>query len=135
MRFSQRGFTALVAAALIAWPFLIPPILAQSGSVCPGINAVAPIGDGATITVSSTAVGFPAADIATATRKASVAVGYVGTAAIRYWDNGTDPTAAVGLPIDSGERFVVCGVDAIIKFRMIRQTVDASVTTAFYGAE
>lgn len=132
MRFSQRGFTALVAAALIAWPFLIPPALAQSGGACPGINAVVPMGF-ETITVSTAAIGFTSATISTATKSASVAVGYVATNAIRYRDDGVDPTAAIGTPIAASTPFQVCGVLAIRQFRMIRQSADASVSVSYYG--
>lgn len=132
MRFSQRGFTALVAAALIAWPSLLPPVLAQSGSVCPGINAVTPMGF-EVITVSSTAIGPTSATINTGTRSASVAVGHVATDAIRYRDDGVDPTAAVGMPVAVSTMFLVCGVLAIRQFKMIRQTGNASVSMSYYG--
>lgn len=132
MRNFRRGFTALVVALLVLPP---TPALSQVGGICPGITAVAPMGNGDTITVSTTAIGFTTADISTTGRSASVAVAYVATNAIRYWDNGQDPTAGVGLPVAAGERFVVCGVKAIRDFRMIRQSADATVTATFYGGE
>lgn len=132
MRFYQRGFTALVAAALVAWPFLTPPVSAQSGGACPGINAVVPMGF-ETITVSSTAIGFTTSLISPTGRSASVAVGYVATDAIRYRDDASNPTAAVGMPIAASTPFQVCGVLAIRQFKMIRQTTDATVSVSYYG--
>lgn len=133
MRLSQRGFTALVAVALIAWPLVLP--VSAQGNVCPGINAVTPMGDGDTITVSSTAVGFAAADISAAGRSASVVVGYVSADAVRYWDNGQTPTASVGMLLTASTHFTICGIKAIRDFRMIRVTTDATVTVSFYGGE
>lgn len=132
-KIAARGLTALVVAALLLWPLVLP--VSAQGNVCPGITAVAPMGDGDTITVSSTAVGFAAADISTTGRSASVAVGYVATDAVRYWDNGQTPTATVGMYVGVNTGFVVCGVKAIRDFRMIRVTNDASVTVSFYGGE
>jgi hypothetical protein len=130
MRYFQRGFAALVIV-LLAWPFA-PPVQAQSGGACPGIGTVTPLGF-ETITVSSTAIGFTTASISPAGRSASVAVGYVATGAIRYRDDGVDPTAAVGMPIAASTQFQVCGVLAIRQFKMIRQTIDASISVSYYG--
>ena len=122
---------AVVAGLLIVWPLSLP-VGAQSQGGCPGINTVRPLGKG-TQTVSNTAVGFTTANIATSTRTASIVVGYVATDAIRYWDDGSIPTATVGMPVAVGERFMVCGVEAIKNFLMIRQTNDATVSYTTYG--
>ena len=128
MRYFQRGFAALVI--VLAWPFA-PPVQAQSGGACPGIGTVTPLAT-ETIAVSSTAVPFTAAKISSSTRSASMAIGYT-TAAIRYWDDGSTPTATVGMPVAASERFQVCGVAAIRAFLMIRQSGDASVSVSYYG--
>lgn len=127
----KRFTIAVLLVLLTASP--IPEVRAQSGGVCPGIGTVTPLGNGATITVSNTAVGFPAADITVSGRVALVAVGYVATASVRYWDNGETPTDTVGMLVSSGERFIVCGQKAIQNFLMIRTGSDATVTASFYG--
>lgn len=128
-----RGFAALVVAALLLWPLVLP--VSAQGNVCPGLNPVSPMGNGDTITVSSTAIGISTADISTTGRSASVAVGYVAGDAIRYWDNGETPTASVGMYVGVNTGFVICGVKAIRDFRMIRITTDATVTVSLYGGE
>ncbi len=90
-----------------------------------------------TLTVSSTAVGLTlptetAVSGATKPVAANYAYITVETGAVRWRDDGTDPTASVGSPIASGSSFIYDGNLSAIKF--IRQTVDATLTIAFYRA-
>lgn len=77
------------------------------------------------LAVSSTAVA------PTVPAGATAALITVETAAVRWRDDGTDPTASVGCPIASGDPpFMYTGDLSALKF--IRQTVDAVVNINFY---
>lgn len=52
--------------------------------------------------------------------------------AVRWRDDGTDPTAAVGMPLAVGVPFVYTG--ALSRIRFIEQAGGASLNIAFYGA-
>lgn len=80
------------------------------------------------LTVSSTAVALtlPATGIV------RMAVMVVETDAIRYRDDGTSPTASVGMPVASGGGVIVYNA-AISKFKAIRQTNDAKLNISYYG--
>lgn len=119
----------LLAGVLVS---LAPTLNAQQGGSC-ALGPLAPMGS-ETITVSSTAVGFTAGSIKTDTAEAIYAYGYVASDAIRYWDNGTTPTASVGMLVAAGANFEVCGAPAVRQFRMIRKTTDATVSVSYYQA-
>ena len=128
----HRRVVAMLAVLALA---LIPtPVArAQKGGAC-GLGTLIPMGF-ETITVSNTAIGFTTATIVTSTTSASYAYGYVATDAVRYRDDGVNPTAAVGIPVAVSTYFEVCGAAAVRAFRMIRQTTDASVSVAYYRGE
>lgn len=80
-----------------------------------------------TITVSTSAVGFtvPAGTL--------LAVVMVETDAIRYRDDGTDPTSSLGMPVTSGGSLVVCP-NQLSRIRFIRSGAnDASLKVSYYG--
>lgn len=52
--------------------------------------------------------------------------------AIRWRDDGTDPTAAIGMPISAGQSFVYDG--DVTKIRVVSQTGTASLNIAYYVA-
>jgi len=70
-----------------------------------------------TLTVSSAAVGITAAELAGQPDYAFITV---EGAAIRFWVDGTDPTATVGHPAENGGTIELFG-DELVKFRAIRR--------------
>lgn len=119
----MRTLFAVIAFALLA---------ASSHAQCIGQNApLAPMGF-ETITVSSTAIGFTAAQLHANGEDAVVAVVSIASNDIRYRDDGTAPTAAVGHPVASASQLTVCGADAMAKFKMIRQSSDATASVSYY---
>lgn len=87
-----------------------------------------------TLVVSSTAIPltqatvFPAAAIGTT----YLGICNVATGAIRYWPDATNPTAAVGMPVAAGLDLEICGTDNLRNTRLIRQTVDATLSCSYY---
>jgi hypothetical protein len=83
--------------------------------------------------VAGTAVGWTAATYAPSTNKpAKVAHVVVEGGAIRYRCDGTDPTAAEGMPVEVGGVFTVLGALNIKRFRAIRRDgVSAILHTEF----
>lgn len=61
---------------------------------------------------------------------ANVAVISPETQAVRYRDDGTAPTATVGIPIAVSQEFVYTGSLSTIEF--IEQTASAKLNVAFY---
>lgn len=85
------------------------------------------------LTVSSTAIGFTSAKYfpTDGTRPANKAIVTVDpTNAIRWTMDGTTPTASVGHYLVGGT-IEIDGYNNIKKFRMIRVSVDASVSATF----
>jgi len=79
------------------------------------------------ITVSTTAVGL------TVPQGALFAVVEIESNAIRYRDDGTDPTASVGMLVNASTvPITVCNPNQ--KFKMIRQgAADATASVSYYG--
>lgn len=85
------------------------------------------------ITVSSTAVGFTAATFAPAGGiPADMAQITVETNALRYRDDGLNPTAAIGFPILTNTAYTVCGLANIRTARFIRQSADGTLNVIYY---
>ena len=142
MRYFKRGFTALVAIALMGWSAILPPVYAQVTSGPCGLRAVVPMASsGETLTVSSTAKILTASKYSVAATSttfagsANIAVIDIETDAIRWWDDTTVPTAAVGHKVAAGAQITVCGILAIRQFQMIRVTTDATATISYYRGE
>jgi len=76
------------------------------------------------VAVSSSAVGF------TPPTGAKWCLFAVESNAVRWRDDGTNPTASVGFPADSGERIAYSGTLTAIKF--IRQSADATLDVACF---
>lgn len=88
------------------------------------------------ITVSTTSIGFTAANYApTGSSPADLAVVDVETNAIRYRVDGLAPTASVGAPVAAATSFTVCGAANIARIRFIRQTADATLSVNYYRGE
>lgn len=79
-------------------------------------------------TVSSSSVGFT-----TVPAGAEAAHITVETGAVRWRDDATAPTAAVGMPIAAGDSLWFEGDLAATRF--IRQTVDATLNVTFYSTQ
>lgn len=117
----------ILFAALIVTCALLLPTFAHA-ETCPGLDrAMRPLAY-TQIAVSNTAVGL--------TRPASgnprIAVIVVETNSIRYRDDGTVPTATVGMPIAANNSVIVCA-NAIFAFKAIRQSADAVLNVSIYG--
>ena len=84
-----------------------------------------------TITVSSTALGFTVATMTASNRSPIMVMFTTETDAIRWWDDGSTPTATVGHLVPVNSERIVCG-SSIGRFRMIRVTGDVSVTATYY---
>ena len=69
-----------------------------------------------TLTVGSTAVGLTSATYSDATRAEMT----LETAQIRFWDDGTDPTSSVGIPVYVGDPIVLNSAAQIANFKAIR---------------
>lgn len=98
---------------------------------CPGINNffLRPLGY-QQLTVSNTAVGFTLPTVGT-TR---LAVVMIETNPIRTRDDGTSPTATVGMPFDAKIPIFVCQ-SSLAAFKAIRQSSDATLSISYYGTE
>lgn len=106
---------------------LIVPAAPVQADVCPGLEAALFPRGYQQLTVSSTAVALtlPAGPL-------KVAIIQVEDNSIRYRDDGTDPTAAVGTLINANVPIIVCG-PAIAGFKAIRVTADAKLSISYYG--
>lgn len=87
-----------------------------------------------TITVSTTSVGLTASKVYPSDGiAAKEAVVSVENASIRYRADGTDPTAAVGHPVASGQEIVLTGTANLAAFKAIRSgAADATLTVSYY---
>ena len=124
------GIVRLIAFALLfAWIVVAVGTTPVQGQSCPGVTSpLHPIlGSFQQLTVSTTAVGL------TVPRGTKMTVLSVESNPIRYRDDLTDPTAAVGVLVGTGSTLVLCG-DSVSRFRAIRQTgSDALLNVSFYG--
>lgn len=111
-----------------------PPIQAQSAGSCADLGSMVPMGF-ETITVSSVAIGFTTSAISTSTATAKAAVWYVATNAINYREDGTNPTAVVGIPVAASTYGTTCGQKAVSQIRFIRQSADATLSVHYYRGE
>ena len=111
-----------------------PPVKAQSAGSCADLGALVPM-DFEVITVSSAAIGFTTSKIATSTATAKVAVWYLAANAVNYREDGTNPTAGVGMPVAAGTYGTTCGQKAVSQIRFIRQSADATLSVSYYRGE
>lgn len=81
-----------------------------------------------TLTVSSTAVGLTAAKYANGVLFAYVTV---ETSPIRFWIDGTNPTAAQGILLLAGEAVELDSPAEITNFRAIAVSTDATLNIAY----
>jgi hypothetical protein len=80
------------------------------------------------LAVSSTAVGLSAIP-----SDAIRAIISVATDAIRYRDDGTNPTASVGMPVAANATIELPSRESIVAFKAIRVTTDAVLNISYYG--
>lgn len=128
----SRGLVALVVLALLALPG--PLVYAQGGNACNGLGTLVPMSF-EEITVSTTAVGFTSSKIQTSTATAVYAYWYVDTNAVRWREDGVDPTASVGIPAAASTYGQTCGALAVRQMRFIRQSADATIRVAYSKGE
>lgn len=82
------------------------------------------------LSVSSSAVGLTASKYKPAQgHPANLALIRCSTANVRWRDDGTDPTASVGVPLNAGEILNYEGDLSKVKF--IRQSADATLDVAY----
>lgn len=116
----------IVALALSQLLFWGQP--ARADYPCPGMNSImVPLGK-ETLTVSNTAVSLTPPTTGTL-QFASI---WVETNPIRFWDDGSVPTASTGTPVAANSGINVCGA-AISTFKAIRTGADATLTIRYYG--
>lgn len=111
--------------------------LPVEGQACAGFGSVAvkPYAYEA-ITVSSTSIGFTAAQIDTGSSQAVMAVCMLETDNIRIRADGGVPTSSVGQLVTqaSNVSITVCGQSAVKAFRAIRTSTDASLKCQYLAA-
>lgn len=100
-------------------------------------NQIVPLGY-ETQTVADTALPLSAATYQTATYTAALAVLTVETAPIRFKLVGTVPTSTDGQPLpasttSSTSSLMLCGIEEIRGFRMIRSTGVSAVVNTYYA--
>jgi len=120
-----------VIPLLALFLLLVGSVWAQD---CPGLNnmRMRPVAPTQQLTVSNTAVGLSVPSITGAGQQVRMAVVMVTGNSIRYRDDGTNPTASVGILIQPNTPIIVCQSSlAVIKF--IRETSDAILDIAYYG--
>lgn len=83
-----------------------------------------PTGTFTPVTVSSTAIGF------TPPANSTWCILSIETNSVRWRDDGTNPTASIGVPMVAGEKILYTASLSAIKF--IRQSADASLQGACY---
>ena len=94
---------------------------------CPGITSSLSPSGYEQITVSTTAVG-----LTLPSNKVRMAVAVVEDQAIRYRDDGTDPTATVGTLLKADNSVAICG-SALGHFKVIRDGAsDAKLSVNYY---
>lgn len=82
-----------------------------------------------TLTIGATAIGFTVATMAAAK---AASVGQIETASIRWWDDGTTPTATTGHKVDAGQLLCVYG-SALGRWKAIAVTAtSATAPVSFY---
>ena len=80
------------------------------------------------LAVSNTAIGLASIPIL-----ANKAVITVEDKTLRYRDDGTDPTATVGLRVFSGNTIILNSRNSLLKFRAIRAgTADSEINVSYY---
>lgn len=83
------------------------------------------------VTVSTTALALPSIPT-----KASYAIVNISDQPVRYRDDGTDPTASVGMPVVADETIVLVSPQQIRNFRVIRSGgTDAELNVSYYSAD
>ena len=119
----------LIGAILAPLEITIEWKAPEAQIACSGYQdtVMSPVAGFQTLTVSSTAVAL------TVPATARLAVLTILADNIRYRDDGTNPTATVGMLVVAGSDIVVCGGPSLGAFRMIRQTTDATVSVSYYG--
>ena len=115
---------------ILACLMLAPAAWAQSCTT--GQNFVPVAFAKETLTVGATAVPLTATVYAPQDGQPSVTMGYCGveTGSIRFWVNGSIPTAALGILVPSGSFITICQTD-VRRFQAIRVTVDATLQCSY----
>jgi hypothetical protein len=84
----------------------------------------------AQLTVSTTALALPSIP-----KGAQYAIVYINAQPVRYRDDGTAPTASVGMPAVSGTTIELVSAESIRNFRAIRSGgTDAELNVSYYSA-
>lgn len=73
-----------------------------------------------------------AANLSTIPAGATYVVIVPETNGLRYRDDGTDPTAAIGIPVSAGQTLTYDG--SLSKLRIVSQTGTSTVNIAYYAA-
>lgn len=120
----------IVLGLVLSVGLLVPPTFAQvspSVSVCPGIrNPILPKGF-QQLSAGGTAVAL------TVPSASQMAVVTVEVASIRWRDDGTSPTATVGVFVASAGTTVLCGNSVLNAWKAIATSGTATLGISYYG--
>lgn len=102
-------------------------------------------GQGASSTPCPRGANYPASPVgyqqltslASATKltvpaKADYAIAVPEVQAIRYRDDGTAPTTAIGMLVGTGQAFTICGAQLNV-IQIIQATASATLNVSYYG--
>ena len=117
--------TVKVFRLLAILAFLVGSASLSHAQLCPGMTTAIPVGFQA-LTVSTAAVGFTVPD------RAEMVVASQELADVRLRDDGTNPTASVGVLSIAGNPIYICG-GSVMSVRFIRAAgTDALISAIFY---
>lgn len=109
---------------LVAGLLAVPSAEAQ---LCPGLNSPLRAVGFESVTVGETAVGL------TIPASAEMAMGVLETSPVRYRDDGTNPTATVGVLVATGSTVVICS-RSLTPIKFIRSDAsDGTLQVMYYG--
>ena len=122
-------FLFVLVAAL-----MLPSVSWGQSCFLGNVRGIEPL-DHETLVVSTVSIGLTAGTIQQAAGNAAIASVTVEGDSIRFWTDGTAPTASVGHEVAADGGFLICGLNSIKNFRAIRSGVgDATLQVSFFRA-
>jgi len=125
----KKLFALLFLLAALA----LPSVSNAQECIIGNVRGIDPL-DKEELTIGVAASGFTDGTIKQAAGNAAVAVVTVEDDQIRYWVDGSTPTASSGHLAESGTSFTICGLNSIDNFSAIRVTTDAEIKASFFKA-
>lgn len=122
--------TRFLGALCLALSFAIAPVFADPQyrlEIPLGYQQFTSVSTSSAVSISSSAPATGTTGIPAGT---TVVLVYVESSGIRWRDDGTAPTSAIGNPVAAGQAFIYTG--ALPKFQFIGQTAGATVDVTYY---